>query len=34
MTDIDKTLEERGNNYGEFSDHSRISQDIMAGVNL
>lgn len=28
MTDIDKTLAERGERYGEFKDHARISQEI------
>lgn len=28
MTDIDKTLAERGERYGEFKDHARISQAI------
>ena len=26
--EIDKTLEERGSRYGEFDDHSRITQGI------
>ena len=25
---IDKTLEERGNRYGEFKEHARITQNI------
>ena len=33
MTDIDKTLEERGNNYGEFSDHARVSQGMKAAMH-
>lgn len=28
MTDIDKTLAERGERYGEFKDHARISQNL------
>ena len=28
MTDIDTTLTERGNRYGEFKDHARITQNI------
>jgi hypothetical protein len=28
MTDIDKTLAERGKRYGEFKDHARISQEL------
>lgn len=28
MTDIDKTLEERGNRYGEFKEHARITQNL------
>jgi len=28
MTDINKTLEERGNRYGQFTEHARISQAI------
>lgn len=27
-TDIDKILEERGNNYGKFKDHASLSMDI------
>lgn len=26
--DIDKTLEERGNRYGEFNQHARITQNL------
>jgi hypothetical protein len=28
MADIDKTLAERGSNYGNFVDHARITQSI------
>ena len=28
MRDIESTLEERGNRYGTFSDHARITQNI------
>lgn len=28
MTDINKTLSERGNRYGNFADHARITQNI------
>lgn len=28
MTDIDKTLAERGKRYGEFKSHAKISQNI------
>ncbi len=28
MSDIDETLKERGNNYGEFKDHAQITQNI------
>ena len=30
MSDINKTLEERGQNYGEFIDNARISQKLKA----
>ncbi|MEE8327961.1 MAG: hypothetical protein V3R32_04105 [Nitrosomonadaceae bacterium] len=33
MTDIDKTLEERGTNYGEFCDHAKISQGMKAAMH-
>lgn len=32
MTDIDKTLAERGNRYGEFPEHARITQNIKAAM--
>lgn len=28
MTDITNTLEERGNRYGKFTEHARITQQI------
>ena len=28
MTTIDETLAERGNRYGEFAEHARITQNI------
>ena len=28
MNEIDKTLDERGNKYGEFAEHARITQNI------
>jgi len=28
MTSIDKTLQERGNRYGEFPEHARVTQNI------
>lgn len=28
LTDIDKTLAERGNRYGDFQEHARITQNI------
>lgn len=28
MTDINETLQERGNRYGEFTGHARITQNI------
>jgi hypothetical protein len=28
MTDIETTLEQRGNRYGKFADHARITQNI------
>lgn len=28
MTDINTTLEQRGNRYGKFTDHARITQNI------
>ena len=33
MTDIDKTLEERGNRYGAFPGHARITQDIKRAMH-
>lgn len=30
MSEIDKTLEERGKNYGEFRDHAKIAQGLKA----
>lgn len=28
MTDISKTLSERGNRYGDFKEHARITQNL------
>ena len=28
MSDIEATLKERGNRYGEFSEHARVTQNI------
>lgn len=32
MTDIDTTLAERGNRYGSFAEHARITQAIKAAM--
>ena len=32
VTGIDATLEQRGNKYGEFVDHARITQNIQAAM--
>ncbi len=32
MIDIDATLAERGNRYGSFSEHARISQNIKSAM--
>ena len=28
MSDVNSTLQERGNRYGDFTDHARIAQDL------
>jgi len=28
VTDIDETLQQRGNRYGEFAEHARITQNL------
>lgn len=32
MSDIEKTLEERGSRYGEFDEHARVTQNIKAAM--
>jgi len=32
MNDINQTLQERGNRYGAFSEHARITQNIKAAM--
>lgn len=32
MTDIQKTLAERGERYGEFREHARVTQNIKAAM--
>lgn len=34
MTDIDKTLAERGKRYGEFKDHAEISQSLKTHIYI
>lgn len=32
MKDIDSTLKERGNRYGEYAEHARITQNIKSAI--
>jgi len=32
LTDVDKTLDERGKRYGRFRDHAEISQHLKATI--
>lgn len=34
MADINDTLKERGNNYGEFTDHAKIAQRLKEYMRL
>ena len=33
MANIDKTLEQRGNRYGEFNEHARITQNLKKAMH-